>query len=136
LLAASASLCSCGNSDVVTHRYGTLADARSDKLFLKGWLPDILPVSTHDIVTTNDLDLNTSTGEFSFLPGEFDLFRHHVNGYAPSADAPAGLDADVKQHLRTNGDVSQYRDDDSVWVFLCEPARGHCRYTMWLARSR
>src|SRR5688500_8592456 len=57
-------------TDVVDNRYSSLADARADHLFERGWLPDILPASAHDIRTTNNLDLNLSEGEFSFKPVE------------------------------------------------------------------
>jgi uncharacterized lipoprotein len=63
-----------GCSDVVTDRYQTLQAARDDQLFERGWLPDILPPSAHDIRTSNDLDLNTSEGEFYISELEFDAF--------------------------------------------------------------
>ena len=44
-------LCSC---DVVTSKYATLADARNDRLFERGWLPDILPPSTREISVNPD----------------------------------------------------------------------------------
>ena len=50
--------------DVVTSNYETMQDARNDRLFERGWLPDILPDSTTSIRTSNDLDINTSVGEF------------------------------------------------------------------------
>lgn len=59
-------LCSC--SDVVSSHYATYEEAREDKLFLRGWLPDILPSTTTNISTSNNLDLNTSIGQFILLP--------------------------------------------------------------------
>ncbi|MBY3788959.1 MULTISPECIES: hypothetical protein [Photobacterium] len=53
-----------GCSEAVTNKYVTYAQAKEDKLFERGWLPNILPESTTNIVVTNDLDSNRSMGEF------------------------------------------------------------------------
>jgi hypothetical protein len=58
------------DSDVVSSHYATLAQARANQLFDKGWLPDVLPPSTYDIRTSNDVERNTSVGEFRFAPTE------------------------------------------------------------------
>ncbi len=63
-------------SDVVESNYATLAEARADQLFGRGWLPDVLPASAFNIRTSNNLDLNQSEGEFSFRPDDSgDLFQ-------------------------------------------------------------
>ena len=101
------SLCSC---DVATSRYVTLADARSDRLFERGWLPDILPPSTREIRVSNDLDVNHSEGEFSFDPADF---------------------ADFTSRLRPmGGETFQYSVDKQTWTFACDSNRGHCKYSL------
>ncbi|MCK8072374.1 hypothetical protein [Vibrio sp. 1CM23M] len=53
-----------GCSDVVSDEYSTYAQAKQERLFDRGWLPDILPRSTLTIEVNNDLDANTSEGSF------------------------------------------------------------------------
>lgn len=53
-----------GCSDVVSDEYSTYAQAKQERLFDRGWLPDILPKSTLTIEVNNDLDANTSEGSF------------------------------------------------------------------------
>lgn len=97
-------------ADLVTSHYSTLNDARADLLFERGWLPDILPASAHDIRTTNDVDINTSEGEFWFKPADYQAFESRLR---------SGI----------------FSDDDSTWQFVCEEHRGYCEYTMWPARE-
>jgi hypothetical protein len=68
-------------SNIVASHYPTLATARADRLFERGWLPDILPPSTYGIRTANDLDLNTSEGEFSFDHSEYVSFAKQLLQY-------------------------------------------------------
>jgi len=103
---AFVSLSSC---DVVTSRYATLDDARKDRLFERGWLPDILPASSRDIRVSNDLDVNHSEGEFSFDLADFAVFA---------------------ARLRSRGDTKfEYSEGEQTWIFTCDSYRGHCRYS-------
>ncbi len=63
-LLAAAAILALSSCEKVTKRYATLDDARRDRLFERGWLPDILPPSARDIRVTSDLDVNSSEGEF------------------------------------------------------------------------
>lgn len=54
--------------------YPTYQDALENKLFTRGWLPNILPESTRKIEVSNDLDLNTSVGRFVIDKQERDAF--------------------------------------------------------------
>jgi hypothetical protein len=101
------SLYSC---DVATSRYATLADARNDRLFERGWLPDILPPSTRDIRVSNDLDVNHSEGEFSFDPADFAGFASRLR--------PMG------------GEKFQYSANKHAWTFSCDASRGRCKYSL------
>jgi hypothetical protein len=98
-----------GGCDRVSSRYATLADARNDRLFERGWLPDILPVSAHQIHVSSDLDTNQSEGEFSFDPSDFTSFA---------------------ARLQPVGESFEYSAGAYTWIFSCDSARGHCRYTM------
>ena len=108
-LVAAAAILALSSCEKITKRYDTLNDARKDRLFERGWLPDILPPSTHDIRVTSDLDVNRSEGEFSFDPAQF-----------------AGFVA----QLRPAGDSFEYSAARSTWTFSCDSAHGHCRFSM------
>jgi hypothetical protein len=109
-LVAAAAMLSISSCDVVTSRYATLDDARKDRLFERGWLPDILPASSRDIRVSNDLDVNHSKGEFSFEPAGFSAFAARLR--------PIG------------GGTFEYSTGTNTWVSICDPGRGHCRYSM------
>lgn len=90
-------LCAC--NDTVSLDYATYVEAREDKLFQRGWLPDILPTSTTNISVNNNLDLNTSTGHFNLRP----------------ADAPGF----IKKLSKLSTNVYSYQGSDAgeMWVF-------------------
>jgi hypothetical protein len=60
--------------DVVTRNYKTYEEAKNDNLFIRGWLPDILPATTTNIKTENNLDLNISSGGFTIPPNDMHKF--------------------------------------------------------------
>lgn len=92
-----------GCSDIVQSHYDNYQQAQADQLFERGWLPDVLPVSTTQIEVANDLDSNTSQGSFVIAEKEMAQFLSHL------------------QPLET---ANQYRfeSDNSVWIFTLEEA--------------
>jgi len=118
-------------SDTVTRNYPTLADARSDHLFGRGWLPDILPPSTTDIRTSNDLDSNTSVGEFSFKNGESSTFYSNLQPGLPTSSRIGSWSEIVDDYTNTGHTQWQYRDSDTTWVFFCEQEANRCVYYAW-----
>ena len=121
--------------DVVTSRYTTLAAARADNLFGRGWLPDILPPSTTNIRTSNNLDINTSDGEFSFVPSQYSLLATRVQPYKTIHTPFANFERDATRMQSKGFLISTYEEGDSTWVFYCKPAKGYCEYSMWLRRG-
>ena len=122
-------LVGCG--DVVTTRYRNVQEARGDQLFARGWLPDVLPPSANTIRVTNNLDLNTSAGEFHFDPREFDRLRARLDSHSGSEDGPiTNFIDEVRAHQRRGLPALQYRRDRQYWVFLCDPKQGVCEYMM------
>jgi hypothetical protein len=118
--------------DVVTSRYRTLAAARADNLFKRGWLPDILPPSSHSIRTSNNLDLNTSEGEFSFLSSEYSLFADRLRQYSATMRTPfVGFETEIAEMQADGFHAAFFQNDRSLWLFFCEPERTRCEYTMW-----
>jgi len=99
-------LASC--SEVVSSQYASYQKAQEDKLFERGWLPDILPLTTLDIEVNNDLDLNESAGRF-IIP------EHDLNEFT--------------QYLVSSNQDGEYsfRDDSGVWTFNVEP-KGEVSY--------
>jgi hypothetical protein len=133
LITLTAAVCGC---DTVTSRYDTLAQAQADGVFGRGWLPDVLPPSSHDIRVSNDLDLNTSEGVFFFAPKEFAVLQARLTPWSKSAHPfTSSFDSEIERHTAAGYPASEYSDDDSTWVFLCKPDRGECTYTMWLRRA-
>ncbi|HDY7728704.1 TPA: hypothetical protein RQJ95_001530 [Vibrio vulnificus] len=99
-----------GCSDIVQIHYENYQQAQADQLFERGWLPDVLPVSTTQIEVANDLDNNTSQGSFVIAEKEMAQFLSQL------------------QPLET---ANQYRfeSDNSVWIFTLGE-QGHASYLL------
>ena len=95
---------------MVTSRYETRTEAEADSLFGRGWLPDIIPQSSINIVTKNDLDLNTSRGEFSFADEDLLQFLSHL----------------TRRKKLDSGRYIAY--SFKGWVFLIDHKNLYCRY--------
>ncbi len=87
LILATSSIIGCDSQ--VPLNYATRAEAEAESGFARGWLPDIIPPSSHDISMRNDLDSNVSNGEFSFDPSDHDTFVAQLER-APSEDKGGG----------------------------------------------
>jgi hypothetical protein len=112
---------------IVKHAYPTLADARRDELFGKGWLPDILPPSTHAIRTENNLDLNISSGEFRIAPHEMPLFEARLKRGA--AETRFNDWKGTIEEYADDGYIAwTYRQEGDAWTFFCKADVGHCDY--------
>ena len=132
LLALAALAAGC---DIVRDRYGTLEDARADRLFERGWLPDLLPASATDIHTANNLDISTSVGRFDYRVGDDAAMLAAMEAGAP-ANAPFDDWAYVVATRRKDGRLPwTYRGDDATWVFFCDRAAGRCETWMWSRQS-
>jgi hypothetical protein len=119
----------------VTSRYASLAEARADQVFERGWLPDILPLSATSIRTSNNLDLNVSEGEFVFAPADNAQWLRHLRPYQPMDELFAASREEVDRMQRKGFRANSYACEDSVWVFYCKSDVSYCRYYMWLRRS-
>jgi hypothetical protein len=120
---------SCDNSvlsDVVRNDYADIAEAKQGQLFERGWLPNILPASTTQIVTKNDLDLNLSSGEFTMDPKDFSKFQAQLKECVKSRDDLEEL----LDYARKGYRPFCYTSDASTWRFYLNPTTGHCEYRM------
>ncbi|MCF7502802.1 hypothetical protein [Vibrio sp. L3-7] len=88
-----------GCSDVVSDEYSTYAQAKEERLFDRGWLPDILPKSTLNIEVNNDLDANTSKGRFII-------------------NEPALSEFIAKLESNESTNEFHFVDGENVWVFI------------------
>lgn len=121
--------------DVVTSKYRSLDEARSDQLFGRGWLPDILPPSAHSIRVSNNLNLNTSDGSFSFNASDFPMFATKLRPYTPVVSPFVAYDQHIEKMKRKGFQSFVYEEDKTVWVFFCKQRIAYCEYDMWLRRG-
>ena len=77
-------LLSCGG-DLRESHYRTLAHARSDGALQRGWIPDIVPETSHDIHELHDVSAGTTWCALQFDKRDADSFRAALG---PSAVAP------------------------------------------------
>ena len=103
-------LSGCG--DVVTSSYATYQDAKRDELFRRGWLPDILPQTTMNICTTNNLDLNSSSGSFEMPKSDISMFKSQLTRM------PDG------KYAYSYGEIAK----DPTWVFAIDYRKGNVTY--------
>lgn len=118
-----------GCSDQFTDRYSTLQEARRDQVFERGWLPDVLPPSSHALKVSGDVDINTALGEFSFSRAEFEEF---VARLQPVPTELASNIAERTRELENAGYVARgYVNEQYAWIFLCSKERERCEYHGW-----
>ena len=122
-------------TDVVTNEYAKLADAKRDQVFGRGWLPNILPYSATSIRTSNNLDTNTSEGEFYFDTRDTQIFLDQLRPYSRTDNPFADYLKKLRRMEAKGYTAHEFSNDYSVWVFLCDSKNGHCVYDMWLKRN-
>ena len=116
--------------DVVHTHYDTLADYDDH-----GWLPaSLLPSSTHDIDTRNNLDLNYSTGSFQFEAAEAARFTAGVRRGAQPHSPFRDWNETIADAQKDGLSVWQYAEDQTEWTFFCDLAKARCDYMMWWVR--
>ena len=115
LILSACVLSGCDKS--VPLNYSTRAQAEAESLFARGWLPEIIPPSSRDISMRNDLDLNTSTGEFCFDAADHAGFVTHLD----------------RASQRDEGGSTAYVFQD--WIFLIDGDKNHCRFFMRLTQN-
>ena len=97
--------------DGVSSKYSTYEEAKSHQLFERGWLPEILPESTTEIFTNNNLDLNTSHGSFQIPPEDIVEFTNRLQKVAES-------EYEYRESLRKDLWVFSIKKDGKVTYVL------------------
>lgn len=108
----------CGCDSSVPLSYATRGEAEAERLFARGWLPEVIPPSSRNISMRNDLDLNISNGEFSFDPLDHEPFVRRLER-VPSRDEDG---------------CPAYALGD--WIFWIPAGKNHCRFHMRLNRNK
>lgn len=107
-----------GCSDVVTTRFATVADAKAEGAFERGWLPPFLPDSARAIVERNDLDLNTGTGSFDYDLPERPTYLERLS----RAGAVSQFDGDC--------DILTVTTNGSRWEIRLPRSSGHGEWSI------
>jgi hypothetical protein len=123
-----------GCSDTFTENYSTLEEARNDNIFLRGWLPDILPASAHSLRVSGDVDINTAEGEFLIPPPGIDAMTEKLPRVTPTEGIPEALSARIGQRISDGYIGRGYAKANYSWVFLCSKERQRCEYYGWPER--
>jgi hypothetical protein len=89
------------------------------------------PPSSFDITTNNDVDLNASTGNFSFSLEHAKKFTAHLQ----RMDTSELTDRDSARLIERGYLPHSYRDEDSQWIFFINFDKGHCEYRMSPSRK-
>ena len=86
----------------------------------------LIPSTATNIRVTNDLDLNTSEGSFSFQPSESAAFT----GLLHRLDASSSSRSHLEDRQTPGAIAHRYSDGTNEWTFLVSPDSGHCDYYM------
>jgi hypothetical protein len=118
-------------SDTFVEHYDTLRAARDDRIFERGWLPDVLPESTHSLRVSGDVDINTAEGEFSARGIDIDSFTAGLAPMPLGRDVPETVVARAAE-LQKHGYVARsYAHEQHTWIFLCSSDSERCEYHGW-----
>lgn len=119
-----------GCSDTITNHYATRLDAEADRLFDRGWLPNIIPVSAKNIITSNNLDINISEGEFQYDPIDANSFLKNLSPYTERKIDISRWQTQIVEHKKKGYEAFEYSAEGSVWIFLINKREGHVQYFM------
>jgi hypothetical protein len=120
---------------VVTNHYATLQEARAAGFPVRVWLPEILPESTVNIRTEQNVDLNIADGEFSLAVADYPAFAARLTPYHSMRTPFEDFEREVRRMLDKGFEARTYTEENITWVFFCTAANGRCEFTMWLQRG-
>lgn len=129
---AAALLASC---DTVEASYETLAQARQDNLFSRGWLPDVLPTSTRNLHVRTDLDLNSASGSFTFDSSDAESFFRMLKPI--EASSPMRPEWQLFAAAFQGHGYGRYMlaDGNNQWLFICKDGDVNCKNCWWLLHN-
>lgn len=133
-LAFAVLLCGACSDDVQT-TYANRQEASKNGVVARGWLPNFIPASAQQIKTSNNLDLNTSHGSFSFKPADWPAFAANMKQPASITPPFANWQQTEERYKAAGYEAWSHQENDATWVFFCKPSEGKCEYFLWLHRS-
>ena len=85
-------LASCGNVDVQTDSFATMAEARERRAVERGWVPAFLPEGAYEIRAAYDTSSTRRWGILNFRAADADAIRRALDPAETSVD---GLRVDI-----------------------------------------
>lgn len=114
----------------------TLKEARELHLFEQGWLPDILPPTTHHLQLVKSPNIVFAQGEFHFQPDGWQSFNEKLEPEKVldrTMGAPFVNWAKSLRKMQGEGHTLwHYHTHDRHWMFFCKADKGYCEYVMWV----
>ncbi|TXH67912.1 MAG: hypothetical protein E6Q88_10275 [Lysobacteraceae bacterium] len=114
-----------------TDHYSSLNDARSDRLFERGWLPDMLPPSTYDLEITTSVEVSSGHGRFHFDQGDYPPFSTRLSKYNGVMPKLETYHAAIQQLLEEGYAPNSYASGPTNWIFLCDQKKAVCEFFVW-----
>jgi hypothetical protein len=125
LCALSLTLVACSDTYTINRGYASISEAQED--IEKGWLPPVLPPSSHSIRDSHNLDHNVGGGTFSFDPKDLKVFA----GKPFNGPKKTISQEEVKEWTGKGYQIGEYDDGDSIFIIAVHPS-GEGRYWMEL----
>jgi len=117
----------------------TLPEVHELHLFDQGWLPNILPPSTHHLHLVKSPKINFAQGEFFFSHDDWQDFSARLE---PEKTIEKTMEESIvcwaKSLRKMQGDghtLWHYCADCRHWMFFCKADEGHCEFVMWVCRD-
>ena len=115
--------------DTVTSYYSAYSEAKADSIFERGWLPEFIPFSSRKIITKNNLDINTSNGEFYISAEDTVAFISKLAPYGNHQFEYLERNLKILNRLREGGYTAyEYANNDSIWIFFVNIQTNHVLY--------
>ena len=124
----AAALSGCGD---VTSYYDNLNEARADRLFERGWLPDILPASTHDLKVATTMDIGAGRGRFRFDPEDYPVFTAQLSAHDGTMSIVDSDNYSIRRLLERDYEAYSFAGSRVKWAFLCDQKEAICEFFIW-----
>jgi hypothetical protein len=111
--------------------YDTIDDAKKNHVFDKGWLPDILPPSTHDLKVVTTVEISAGRGNFSFDPQDYGAFYMRLSAYNGRKSKVDEDNRAIERLLAKGYEARAYSLGATNWLFLCRKAEAVCEFFVW-----
>jgi hypothetical protein len=123
-------VCSTGCSDVSVTRYESVGEARADRLFDRGWVPDVLPDESGPLTEAHNIDTSDTCAKGEFATRDFDsmavmsseAFRRNSGQHAP-AGAASSVSIPRPRHHRRVVPVSSRKPERRERIRCCGQER-------------